>query len=35
VFFVDGNESARSASFAEERAFRASWRRSRWDLAQE
>lgn len=35
VFFVDGNESRNSASFADEHAFRESWRRSRWDVAQE
>jgi hypothetical protein len=35
VFFVDGNESEGRAAFAEESAFRASWRRPKWDVAQD
>lgn len=34
VFFVDGNESEKCARFADESAFRASWRRPKWDVSQ-
>ena len=34
VFFVDGNESTKTAQFADEAAFRASWRRPKWDVSQ-
>lgn len=34
VFFVDGNESEQRAHFADDAAFRASWRRPKWDISQ-
>jgi hypothetical protein len=35
VGFVDGSEATRSATEATEAEFRQSWRRSKWDFAQE
>jgi hypothetical protein len=35
VFFLDGSEALRSARFASAEDLRASWRRPKWDMAQE
>jgi hypothetical protein len=35
AWFLDGSERTRSAAFADEAAFRASWRRPKWDIAQQ
>lgn len=34
VYFLDGRESTKSAIVADEEAFRASWERPKWDVAQ-
>jgi hypothetical protein len=34
AWFLDGSERTRSAAFADEAAFRASWRRPKWDIVQ-
>ncbi len=34
-WFLDGREKTRSAAFADEAAFRASWRRPKWDFVQQ
>ncbi len=35
VWFLDGHERTHDASFADEAAFRASWRRPKWDIVQQ
>jgi hypothetical protein len=34
VWFLDGRETAHTAAFADVDAFRASWRRPKWDIVQ-
>lgn len=34
AWFLDGRERDRSAAFADEAAFRASWKRPKWDIVQ-
>jgi phosphatidylglycerophosphate synthase len=34
VFFLDGNEAQQTAALADDAAFRASWRRPKWDVLQ-
>ncbi len=35
VFFIDANEHERRTFFSDETAFKASWRRTKWDFAQQ
>jgi hypothetical protein len=35
VWFLDGREKTQDAAFADEAAFRASWRRPKWDFVQQ
>jgi hypothetical protein len=34
AWFLDGRETAHTAAFADVDAFRASWRRPKWDIVQ-
>lgn len=34
VFFLDGQEKQGNAVLVDEAAFRASWKRTKWDIAQ-
>jgi hypothetical protein len=35
AWFIDGSEKSKSATFADEAAFRASWKRPKWDIVQQ